>query len=153
MHQLTYTSMARPDISSKEISDILAVAQANNQRSEITGCLVFHKGVFVQIIEGVREGVFAMYDKIQTDARHLNVSLVWEGSCLERIFPTWEMAFYNHSSNPLESASQFEKNLLLLADFSGKPTAAAGLFWLNVKKALTKSISASDDVGRLMVTG
>ena len=135
----------------KEISDILAVARTNNQRSEITGCLVFHQGVFVQIIEGFREGVFGMYEKIQSDARHLNVTLVWEGSCLNRIFPTWEMAFYNHHSNPLESASQFEKNLVLLSDFSGKPTAAVGLFWFNVKKALTNNKNSSDDVGRLVI--
>ena len=138
MYQLTYRSKARPDITDKEILDILKVAKKKNGKKNISGCLVFHRGVFIQILEGTQEGIEAIYERIKMDIRHSDIELLWEGSTEERVFPDWHMAY--HSLNKANSESEvalFEKNLLMLAKISVKPTASVNLFWQSIKMLMT----------------
>ena len=136
IYQITYRSTAQNGISRKEISALLDIAKARNPELGVTGCLVFHKGEFIQIIEGVKKNVFDLYHKIEKDMRHKNVSFIWEGSCAERVFPDWNMAF--HETNVTsEGFRQFEKNLKFLSEFSVSPTAATGLFWHSVRKLVS----------------
>ena len=52
MYQLSYCSTAFEDITEDVIDSILESARNRNYALGVTGCLVFHKSSFVQIIEG-----------------------------------------------------------------------------------------------------
>lgn len=142
MHELTYRSKARPAITQREVEDIIAVSRRRNLEMNISGCLIFHKNVFIQIIEGVEKDVLALFDKIRSDIRHSEIELLWEGSCHERVFADWQMAVYSLQGKVSPSElTEFENNLLLFSKFAEKPTASVNLFWKNVTQLLAPSIS------------
>ena len=138
MFELTYRSKARSFINQRDISDILSEAEAFNAAHSITGCLVWHQGCFVQILEGEKEIVQMLYGKISTDARHKDVLLLNEGEKQFRSFEHWSMAFHEANENSLDrnDLALFENNLTLLSRFIEKPTTTLSLFWINVRKII-----------------
>lgn len=137
MHELTYRSKAREEMTLKEIQNILDVAAIENRKFNISGCLIYHRGTFIQIIEGDRKDVLALYSKINNDIRHSCVELLWEGASEKRYFPDWEMAFYSTDIGASEAdIREFEQNLSLFSEFCDKPSAATILFWRNVNELL-----------------
>ena len=45
----------------------------------------------MQMIEGEREALFALLDKIKADPRHSDFKLVIEGQAVQRVFTDWGM--------------------------------------------------------------
>ena len=76
-----------------QIHDILARARTNNQRSGITGALLFSDGCFAQVLEGPPDAVEAIFETIQCDPRHCEVTLLSLQPVAERSFGSWSMAF------------------------------------------------------------
>ena len=70
LHTLLYASTARPGLTTGDIEDIVATAQRVNAELEVTGFLAFDGEGFAQILEGERETIRALYDRIQRDPRH-----------------------------------------------------------------------------------
>lgn len=77
----------------KEIETILVAAQTNNQRAGITGALLFSGGYFCQVIEGDKDKLEELFETIQMDARHSEVTVLEFEPVAERGFPAWTMAF------------------------------------------------------------
>ncbi len=138
MYQLTYQSTAIIGIQKEQLEQILETAQARNSGEGISGCLVYYRDRFVQILEGDKKVVRRLYSQIKLDDRHHSVTLLWKGDVLERCFPHWNMAFYHqsYSPNPDESEERFIKNMSLLSDLSSKPTGSVLSFWATVRKFL-----------------
>lgn len=140
MYQLSYCSKASNDVNEEVIEDILETARKRNESLGVTGCLVFHKHSFVQIIEGEKEQIQFLYQQIKQDARHREVVLLWEGINDSRAFSDWNMAFYttvNGKDNNGELRN-FERNLLLLAELADSATSSLNMFWISVRKLLTE---------------
>lgn len=136
MYELVYSSKAITNINRNDILDILKTATKTNSELDITGCLVYHKTTFVQILEGNEKDVQNIYSKISKDKRHGDVVILYEGKIAKRSFDQWSMAF--HSLNDPDSnekdAHLFEQNLFLLSKVANRTTNASFLFWLNVRK-------------------
>ena len=62
-----------------EISHILTAARFNNSRKGVTGALLFNSGYFAQVLEGPREAVEQIFEKIQRDDRHGDVTVLESG--------------------------------------------------------------------------
>lgn len=95
LYELVYNSMAVPaDIKQVELEKILAGARAKNREMAITGLLLFHKGEFVQLLEGDRAAVETVYhDIIVKDRRHRAATVCWEQPIEQRNFTDWAMGF------------------------------------------------------------
>ena len=52
MFSLVYKSQASLNFDKHAISEMLLKAQKSNEEQGITGCLLYHKGWFVQLLEG-----------------------------------------------------------------------------------------------------
>jgi hypothetical protein len=91
-----------PGVLSAEIKSILAKSQANNARVGVTGALMFNAGCFAQVLEGPRDHVEAVFERIQQDDRHGEVSLLAFDPTPARAFETWSMGFVGAS--PQDSA-------------------------------------------------
>ena len=91
--ELIYTSIASSDLTSKDIVDILEESRLFNSKNDITGCLLYYKGEFLQILEGEKSVVLNIYRKIDKDRRHHNVSLLLKNDIPRRAFNNWSMAF------------------------------------------------------------
>lgn len=82
---------------SNAISSILAKSQANNERVGVTGALMFNSGCFAQVLEGSRLAVEEVFERIQQDERHGEVSLLAFDPAPSRAFENWSMGFVGSS--------------------------------------------------------
>lgn len=96
MKRITYISEATQEIDSVALNNLATVSQRNNKQIEITGVLVFLKGLFFQVIEGEETALDQLYHKIAQDPRHQNINcLKTELAITERLFAEWSMKTIN----------------------------------------------------------
>lgn len=79
--------------SNEEIIDIINVSRVNNARLGVTGLLIYHEGSIIQILEGEKEVLYTLYNKISKDTRHKAIIKVLDFSITERNFREWSMGF------------------------------------------------------------
>jgi len=77
------------------IESILAQSRAKNPEQGITGVLCHGGGVFMQVLEGGRVPVNALYNRIAADKRHREVTLLHYEEIAERRFGNWTMGQVN----------------------------------------------------------
>ncbi len=82
-----------------EILQILDAAKANNSRQSITGALLFNSGFFAQVLEGPRSSIERVFERIQQDPRHGEVTVLESGAADRRSFPEWSMAYVHLPSD------------------------------------------------------
>ena len=85
--EVSYRSSASPFITDSQIIELTEDADQKNMELEISGCLVFYKNDFFQIIEGPKKNVLTVFNAIKQDSRHSNVEIIWKGPRDKRIFP------------------------------------------------------------------
>jgi hypothetical protein len=90
---LVYASAATTHFGSKDLEQLLASARNNNTSLDVSGILLFQDGTFFQVLEGYREDVEPLYEKIGLDPRHDNVLLLANNEIEERNFGDWSMGF------------------------------------------------------------
>ncbi len=93
IHQLVYFSAAVGSFSEEDLTELLAVARENNGRLGISGMLLYDAGSFIQVLEGERDAVEALFDKIERDPRHTGTRILARGEIDERAFGDWTMGF------------------------------------------------------------
>jgi hypothetical protein len=101
MYYLVYVSQAARPMDKAELEAILVPSRAANTRLGVTGLLVYRyssdtdSGHFIQVLEGERSSVRALYDKIVRDPRHHTKIVLGEGEMPARMFAEWSMGFKN----------------------------------------------------------
>ena len=93
MYSLIYRSVAIDSFDKPLIYKMLSDAREYNLAHGITGCLLYHKGQFIQLLEGEEKEVISLFNRIKLDERHASVELLEEEEIGERIFSKWSMAF------------------------------------------------------------
>jgi len=76
----------------EQIKTILAAAHKNNPALGVTGALLFSGGYFCQVIEGEEEVLEDLFETIQMDDRHGEVTVLQFEPIEERGFSEWAMA-------------------------------------------------------------
>ena len=107
-----------------EVDRILEVARARNVVEHITGALIFTGARFAQLLEGPAEGVDRVIASIESDARHMHVTLLPTRGNAVRRFADWSMAYSGRSAYvdrhlkpllaPLSSDEQLRGSELLI---------------------------------------
>lgn len=95
MYHLVYFSTATQYFSEEELTNLLRISKYNNEKSGITGILLFIEGCFLQILEGEQSAVRLLYHKVKQDARHNDILKIAEAKTQERVFKKWSMGFKN----------------------------------------------------------
>ena len=93
MFQIAYFSTAAAPQLAPLIQKILITSRANNLRDDISGLLVAGGNRYLQVIEGPRRELEALYANIRADDRHLAVTTLVERVTMSRCFDGWAMAF------------------------------------------------------------
>ncbi|QJR37617.1 BLUF domain-containing protein [Gemmatimonas groenlandica] len=75
------------------IAAILRTARRSNAQSGVTGALLFSDGCFAQVLEGERTQVETIFETIQCDPRHHDVTILHLHEIEARSFGAWSMAF------------------------------------------------------------
>ena len=89
--RLLYASRAAEGVGHEELGAILRKSRQNNPHSGVTGLLCLSGGIFLQVLEGGRLQVSALYSRISNDARHRDVVLLSYDEIAERRFAGWSM--------------------------------------------------------------
>jgi hypothetical protein len=88
--QLIYVS--RPfGFDEQVLSHILFKARHNNARDNITGALICRADLYLQLIEGPKAAIEALYVKIRADDRHIEVTRRLQRVVSDRMFGAWAM--------------------------------------------------------------
>ena len=93
--ELLYCSISvAPQLTNVDIAQILASARRRNLAEDITGMLIYHRGEFVQILEGRKKSVENLYEKfIDADPRHTRIYKEQENTISHRRFNKCSMGF------------------------------------------------------------
>ena len=123
--RLMYASRATETVSQEELHAILKKSKANNPGLGVTGVLCFSSGIFLQVIEGGRSAVSALYNRIAADLRHREVVLLSYEEIGERRFAGWSMGQVNlNRLNPALLIKYSETAVLDPYAVSGKVSMA-----------------------------
>lgn len=95
--RLMYASRAADSVNQSELVAILKKSKAHNADIGVTGVLCLSAGIFLQVLEGGRSPVSALYLRIANDPRHHDVVLLSYEEVDERCFAGWSMGRANLS--------------------------------------------------------
>ncbi len=95
MVRLIYVSRFKGDQPFAAVDRIVAQSRRNNPSHGVTGVLCHTGSLFMQVLEGSRESVNALYNKINRDDRHRDVTLLEYAEIFERRFAGWTMGRVN----------------------------------------------------------
>ena len=123
--RLLYASRVAEPAPSDSVHDIVRQSQAHNAQHGITGNLCYSDKVFMQVLEGGRGAVNALYARIVRDARHTDVMLLHYEEITERRYASWSMGQANLAKvNPATLLRFFDLAQLNPHAVSGKNSLA-----------------------------
>lgn len=111
-YTILYTSVLAPGTPVSAATSILASARRFNQAHGITGLLVFDGTRFAHLLEGARDTVFALLEKIRLDAHHVDMKTLY--------FATLDQSRFNRFTTARVPAGQ-DDVLEKLAALEGLP--------------------------------
>ena len=92
LSRMIYISTAVGPITTAVTGTILRSAQEHNAANGITGVLCQGQGVYLQVLEGERSQVDALYARILQDKRHQDIVLRQQSDINARRYGNWAMA-------------------------------------------------------------
>ena len=97
--RLLYASRAAGSVNADALAAILKRSKDNNPRVGVTGvlCHCANAKLFLQVLEGGRNAVSGLYNRIAQDPRHHDVALLSYQEIGERSFASWSMGQVNMS--------------------------------------------------------
>ncbi|MCF8207966.1 MAG: BLUF domain-containing protein [Rhodoferax sp.] len=101
MFYMVYVSQAKQPMDAAALGSLLQLSRKWNTVNGLTGLLIYRystdadKGYFIQLLEGDKLKVRALYDKIKLDKRHHTILQLSEGEIESRMFDEWAMGFKN----------------------------------------------------------
>jgi hypothetical protein len=92
LFNVVYCSRAAQGMDTAAVQQIIAKSQRNNPVRGITGMLVFGGGIFFQWLEGPKENILHLLERLRSDDRHSQLIMLTEiEEARERLFPHWDM--------------------------------------------------------------
>lgn len=116
MFRIMYMSYASEPLEDIQLENILEKARLNNFKFNVTGVLIVKGSIFLQCLEGKKEDVLFIYNKILNDERHGNIIDLVEEDIENRLFPNWSMG-YRNLKNIDAIKSQKLKDFSMIDDF------------------------------------
>jgi len=91
--RLVYASRFSRKAGPEDVQKIVDLSRKKNEELGITGALCFDPRYFLQVLEGPREAVSDLYNRIMFDYRHTGVTLISYEKVAQRRFEKWFMAY------------------------------------------------------------
>ena len=125
--RLLYASRAAESVNAEALSAILKTSKERNAATGVTGvlCHCSTSHIFMQVLEGGRGAVNALYNRIGRDPRHHEIALLSYEEIGERSFSGWSMGQVNMNRlNPALLLKYSESAVLDPYSVSGKASLA-----------------------------
>ena len=111
--RLLYASRAAEPVPEGLVEAIMQQARRNNPELGITGVLCHGGDGFLQVLEGGRDAVNVLYNRIVCDRRHRRVTLLNYEEILERRFASWTMGQVNLSKVNSSTLLKYSERALI----------------------------------------
>jgi ubiquinone biosynthesis protein Coq4 len=95
--QLVYISKASIAFTAEAVNELTEISSTNNKKLDVTGCMLFASGYFLQLLEGEDNKVDALYKKIEKDTRHKGSKILLDSDITgkNRLYEKWFMTSFN----------------------------------------------------------
>ncbi|WP_275887971.1 EAL domain-containing protein [Azonexus hydrophilus] len=124
LYYLLYVSRSRALMTEEELLDLLQRVRRHNRLTGVSGCLIYHEGEFMQLLEGRQEDLQVLRDKIAADQRHEGFRVVAEGPLQRRVFNDWGMVLRHvrtADNGEQPDFSAWQKRQIRFADLADDP--------------------------------
>lgn len=131
LYRLAYFSSALQKFSKLQLLELLNKARDKNASLGITGMLLYKDGNLMQMIEGEEAALHSLFKRINNDARHRQILVIFDEPSNERLFADWSMGFHDLDDPALETLpgfSPFMNRPLNSATFMGDSDVCLALF-------------------------
>jgi Sensors of blue-light using FAD len=96
LRRLAWSSVPSASFDTARLNEIIAPSRRNNERSHISGMLLFTGAQFLGILEGDDRDLERLWLRLENDTRHTGLIRIGEEPCGDRWFPEWMMAYTDH---------------------------------------------------------
>ena len=111
LQSLTYTSLARLDLTGDDLVAIHQTARHRNALDGVTGLLIFNGTHFLQVVEGVEAAIEDLLDRLRADSRHHQLEIRDRRDIDARSFPGWSMELARVETRYFEARDAIEQIL------------------------------------------
>jgi hypothetical protein len=108
MYYLVYSSVPSFAFAEVDFKNLLVQCNQNNSALGVTGLLFYCNKKIVQLLEGDKPVVLALFERIKQDTRHRNVVKLLEGTLKKRNFDRWSMGFKALDPDSFRKLSGYE---------------------------------------------
>lgn len=108
---LTYTSLARLDLTVDDLEAIHRTARECNAIDGISGLLIFNGTHFLQIVEGSPAAIDDLVERLRRDPRHSGFEIREVHDSDHRSFPDWSMELVRVSASYFEARETIAERL------------------------------------------
>ena len=120
LYQIMYISSATGDVSYSQCATIAQTAAQKNRSEDVTGLLLYNGKRFLQVLEGPRDNVERVYERIGRDGRHRALVMLRKQEIDAREFGNWGMAY----DDPARPSSNLKSKVAALLEQAGPSTRA-----------------------------
>ncbi len=107
LYEALYVSTIAPGVPITSVGTIASKSRIANQTRGITGVLIFDGMRYCQQLEGPREEVLALLERIRQDSRHSRMEVLHQGAIASRRFQSFGMGYT--TADDVELLERFEK--------------------------------------------
>lgn len=91
MLEIIYESKASEGVGAADLFNIIQKSADNNAQAGLTGFLIFSHDRFFQVIEGPKERIVDLMQRLEQDPRHQSIRVVDQRTITQTSFPQWRM--------------------------------------------------------------
>ncbi|MCK8522202.1 BLUF domain-containing protein [Aquimarina sp. D1M17] len=99
---ISYVSTINPQVSDMNVTELMDHVKHRNTDLEITGILIYSEGNFFQVLEGEKDIIHSIFNKIKNDTRHYNIIKILDKEIEDHSFSKYHSSFTvisNHYSH------------------------------------------------------
>ncbi|MEG0344828.1 MAG: BLUF domain-containing protein [Acinetobacter sp.] len=82
----------------QDLTDILSAARDFNHENQLYGVLYYSDGIYFQCLEGSKEILEVLFERIQQDRRHVNIHRFKDHEIEKNHFSKWSMKYVKNST-------------------------------------------------------
>ena len=101
-HCIVYFSQWEGQFSEEDLVTILEQSRFDNRKAGITGVTLYVRGSIIQVLEGEKPTIEALYERIEVDQHHTNVVKVLNRPISKRLFADYTMGYQTITARQLE---------------------------------------------------
>lgn len=90
---ISYVSTASTSLNNSDMAELFEFVKLKNNNLQITGILLYADGNFFQVLEGEKNQIKNIFDKIKQDARHYNVIKIFDREKTTTSFTKYHSSF------------------------------------------------------------